>query len=372
MSKPWIKILLLFIVTILLLELGLRLAGYRPGYFFTKSFYEKTRFKPVDSLEYLKVFYPDSDGITKINQDFCKTFSSSNSPVNTRYFDYICGAHLNSDGYRNREFTDTANKGKKKVKLFLLGDSFTYGFSAKPITLSFADLLDNDPDFEVYNGGVPGSDPVTYLAIAKKYLQQVRPDFVIVNFFLYNDEVYYPKKLVPYKFNDIFVTNAGGLVRLNFESLDRDSVEIFEGPLDAYKNVHMKSSLLFAENKWAKLATHSCITTLAWRFLNLDQNVKINVVKYKKENYTPYLLNAIKEEAEKVNAKFILSFIPTRDGKDVKELQLHLDTITNKQIPYNLINTLHPDDYAPSPDSHFNNSGHAKYAEFLKGIIQKK
>ena len=370
MSKPWIKIPFIFIVTILLLELGLRLAGYRPGYFFSKSAYEKARFKPVDSLEYVKVFYADSDGITKINQDFCKTFSSTNSPVNTRYFDYICSAHLNSDGYRSREFTDTITKGKKKIKLFLLGDSFTYGFSAKPITNSFADLLDNDPDFEVYNGGVPGSDPVTYLAVAKKYLQQVRPDYVIVNFFLDNDEVYYPKKLVPYKFNDLFVTNAGGLVRLNFESLDRDSVEVFDGPLDAYKNV--KSSLLFAESKWAKLAAHFCITTLAWRFLDLDQNVKINVAKYKKENYTPYLLNAIKEEAEKVNAKFILSFIPTRDGKDAKELQPHLDSVTNKQMDYSFINNLNSDDYAPSPDSHFNNAGHAKYAEFLKAIIRKK
>ena len=370
MLKPWIKISLLFVVTVIILEAGLRLAGYRPGYFFPKKFYEKNRFKQVDSLHYLKVFYGDADGITKINQDYCSSFKTNN-PVTNRYFEYICNVHLNSDGYRGREFVDTASKGRKKIKVFLLGDSFTYGFSANPISNSFADLLDKNPDFEVYNGGVPGADPVTYLAVAKKYLQIVHPDYVIVNFFLDNDEVYYDKKLVPNQLNDIYITNAGGFVRLNYESVNKDSIEVFESAMDAYKNIHMKTTLLFAENTMAKLAAHSCITTLVWAALRLKQDVKINVVKYKKENRTPGLLKAIKEEADKVNAGFILSFIPVRESRGSAELRNYIDTLTEHQLPYYLIESLKRTDYAPSPDSHFNNSGHAKYAEFLKGIIEK-
>ena len=369
MKKVWIGIPLFLFSTIVLLEIGLRVVGYRPGYFFARSFYEENRFRHVDTLQYLKVFYPDSDGITKINQKYCEN-PGANDPIEHLYFDYICNVHLNSDGYRSREFSDAAgNSQKSKRKLFLLGDSFTYGFSAKPITNSFADILESNTDFEVYNGAVPGADPVTYLAVAKKFIHQINPDVVIVNFFLHNDEVYYPKKLIPNEFNDIFLTNAGAFVRLNYESIDKDSIEIFATPEDAYKNIFRKSSLLCSEKLTAKLASYFCISTLIWRFMDLNQEVNVNVIKYKKVNYTPYLLNAIKAEAEGVHARFILSFIPPSNLDKDSVLRSYIETLTEGRFSYNLISSLQSSDYVGSPDGHFNNSGHKKYASFLDSII---
>ncbi|MCB9231554.1 MAG: hypothetical protein H6581_07825 [Bacteroidia bacterium] len=63
---------------------------------------------------------------------------------------------LNSMGMREREIPPKHPEGKKV--LFLLGDSFAYGWGIEKREERTSELLAQSTDYEVYNLGVPGSD----------------------------------------------------------------------------------------------------------------------------------------------------------------------------------------------------------------------
>ena len=55
-----------------------------------------------------------------------------------------------------------------------LGDSYTWGSSARPITESFVDLVKR-AGYCTFNFGIPGTDPCQYAALAEKWLPLLHP-----------------------------------------------------------------------------------------------------------------------------------------------------------------------------------------------------
>ena len=90
---------------------------------------------------------------------------------------------INADGFRSIEFRPHITQ---RTKVLLLGDSFTYGFSAMPLQRSFADQLLAD-GYVVYNTGFPGTDPVHYLNALRHFLDRMDPDAVVLGFYAAND-----------------------------------------------------------------------------------------------------------------------------------------------------------------------------------------
>ncbi|MBP9152016.1 MAG: SGNH/GDSL hydrolase family protein [Flavobacteriales bacterium] len=69
-----------------------------------------------------------------------------------------------------------------------LGDSYTEGCCANPIDSSFIDLLNQSAsDYYILNFGFGSSNPVHYEKILSLYLEKIKPDLVLVNFYLGND-----------------------------------------------------------------------------------------------------------------------------------------------------------------------------------------
>jgi hypothetical protein len=64
-----------------------------------------------------------------------------------------------------------------EMKNFFLGDSFTWGASAEPISKCFVDLVGN-AGYLIFNTGIPGTKPNQYTYIAEKYIPILKPDFV--------------------------------------------------------------------------------------------------------------------------------------------------------------------------------------------------
>lgn len=388
----------------LFLELSLLMMNYKPGVFVVSKWFE-----PVDSVYLLDGFVADQNGITKINPiirnylekgitkipDNKKCFEvyglreeykqllrkDNDSELNLFYksihnktpteLDQAILSYLhcpiNQEGFKSIEFKKI---NAKKPSILLLGDSFTWGHSASNKGNGFADRL-LARGFTVYNTGISGADPIQYLQIAQKWIEVLKPDFVIVNFFIGNDIMNYeriPKANIPIYFStsvsNLYSTQQG---------------VSFENAQETYDYIILKNGIP-QNSLHNKLFSTFRSTTLLWKFLGFEYyecfNSKQKKATYKKmaidnqttKKYTVGIISQIKTVAAKHNSKFILSIIPeVKNGKlrGVKEIE-GLDFGFKYYSP---IVTLK--DYELG-DGHFNDSGHLKYTNFLEKLIQKR
>ena len=293
------------IIAIMAGEVSLRTVGYNPGQFTYSPWAH-----PVDSLVELRGFTADNEGITKIDTLFvnqilasaestliddsyrnkCDTCSAeviqlyldhgilanktdSNDEFWTRYksietlkdsssnsklFTRIAENPVNVDGFYSIPFDTIGVTGKR---ILLLGDSFTWGHTADPKTKSFANLL-LARNYMVYNTGISGADVVQYGHILNLYHNKIRPDIVILNFFMGNDVSYFeriPKPRVPIHFS----TNAGNI--LSFQA----GVQ-FDFAQTAYQNV-TRNMVIPSTTFINKLCSKTVLSSLIWeRLVHLE------------------------------------------------------------------------------------------------------
>lgn len=277
---------------------------------------------------------------------------------------------VNKDGFRSVPFSQPP---QNKKKVLLIGDSFAYGLSAKPIYNSFADVL-LARGYWVYNTGISGTDPAQYLAVAQKYISMLNPDIVIVNICTYNDIVSYTRDVAFGKPPE-YLTNAGF-----FQSNIKGQFYTMNDAYEYYSNLVK----IPQNNLFNSLMSKTSVSTALWRLL-----YKLNLVKH--DAFDAYMhgahesnetqiettlmyLNKIKEVGDVLNIPVVISFLPDKgmhtqvEGEFIPmddERILFLLSKTGNYYPSNFLIT----DFAQGNDAHFNNSGHTKYANYLENII---
>jgi hypothetical protein len=203
---PHLANLILFLVTTVLAlfvaELALRSSGKTPGYV---PRYSNRAFRPVNQLKVNRSFLTDDEGVFKANPKY----------------EWSAEYQINSDGFRSVEFKQYETT---RTKILFLGDSFTWGGSANPITNCFVDIV-RRRGYLTFNTGIPGTGPTQYAYIAEKYVPLLKPDIVAVTFYMGND-LKPPDPMLPYK-NLYHITNAGWLSAF-------DENGNYMVPLDAY------------------------------------------------------------------------------------------------------------------------------------------
>jgi lysophospholipase L1-like esterase len=270
---------------------------------------------------------------------------------------------INEEGFRSISFKsgDTTRK-----KILLLGDSFTWGHDTESKLSSFADLL-LQKGYWVYNTGISGADVPQYLAVAKRYIPVLKPDVVIVNFFLGNDVQHYPRKVEPHRpFH--YMTSASNLIAC-------PNGIYFENAQEAYDFVcsHYKIPLTSWFNRFCATTALGTAGFMALKRYNLV-NAEVSAYKeywkqaaalYSPEPYCNQELSDIKKLCEQSGSKFILIAIPEQRGKQL---------ITPKQIPLLFRNLKYhiPDvslkNYNPA-NGHYNESGHNIHAELINRLV---
>ena len=138
------------LVTLVLLEIGLRISNY-----FSPSF----------------IFYSDS-------------YSRYRGQPGAWTFDF----RLNSKGFNDIEY-ETSKPPHVAHRIVAIGDSVAFGvvpYRANYLTLIEVDLA-TDRSIEVINMGTPGTEPQDYLAILVNEGLAFDPDIVMVGFFIGND-----------------------------------------------------------------------------------------------------------------------------------------------------------------------------------------
>lgn len=363
----WFKVWGIFFITLFFIEIIFYSFGFEPGYFEQRNSNGIEMFRKVDSLFILPNFYADKDGIMKLRD--IKHKSQDEWYINKLYKNYIYDVNLNEFGFRTRSFTDTV-KSKGEKRILFLGDSFTFGYSAVPVSNSFVDLIEKNEKFKTYNLGVPGSGPLTYYKVLKNHINDIKPDYIVVNLFLGNDFIPYNKTLAYSEFNDLYPTNAGGLNRINFETIDSDSIEVFENSYSAYNFIINKISLFNDKNIFAILSSKLNISTQLYKVLytkeRFNDNCKIS--KYAKNDITSNVLNDILVLGEEHECKTIFIAIPSKtQSSKISDIQKELETkLIGCKSTVLIVPNLIKDDYSNVKyDGHFNNLGHAKYAKFI-------
>jgi lysophospholipase L1-like esterase len=274
---------------------------------------------------------------------------------------------LNTDGFRGIEFKQYVTA---KKKILLLGDSFTWGHSTQNKTNSFADLL-VAKGYVVYNTGISGADPAQYLAVAKKYVPLLKPDYVVVNFFMGNDIQYYKREVKPYM-PIHYSCNASNLIAC-------PNGIYFANQHQAYDFV--KAHYHIPQRSWFDKACSLTATgTLLWKVM-AKFNFHVSTIPVQYENYwketeryksdLPVCNNEL-QELERLckasNAGFILIAMPElRGGRFINPDKVpHLFD----SLPFSLPATITINDY-DAGNGHYNEEGQRKHAEYIDGLIRK-
>jgi hypothetical protein len=187
--------LAIFTVAVVGLMIGaaewiLRRSGYLPG----GAYFTVTKALTVEEK-----FTTDERGVFKANK-----------PA----WAFVGDVSINNDGFRGPEF---APPDSGQTSVLILGDSFAWGIGAEPVSNSFPDLI-RQHGHRVYNTGIPGVDPGQYRLIADLYTPRLKPDHVVVAFYVGNDLLTRLYPAIPNR-KLIHETNAGWI--LGFDACDR-------------------------------------------------------------------------------------------------------------------------------------------------------
>lgn len=138
-----------------------------------------------NSIKPLPIFYS-----TSYNRFRGKPFS----------FDYE-SFHLNSRGFKDVEHS--TEKAAGTFRILGIGDSFAFGvvpYADNYLTLLNQELNRNGKHVELINMGIPGTDPADYLSLFIHEGLELKPDMVLLSFFIGNDFEEQSRSLLSYSY----------------------------------------------------------------------------------------------------------------------------------------------------------------------------
>lgn len=352
-----------FLLVFAIGEMAFRLLGKRPGYVPKYA----SRFAIVDTLEVRDYFYTDAEGVFKANPAF-----------DWAGHDWSKYCKINADGFRSIAFRDYDTTS---AKILFLGDSFTWGASAEPITNSFADIVAKK-GYLVFNTGIPSVAPNQYAFLAEKYVPVLKPDVVALMFYMGNDIVENPPML-PNK-NLTHITNAGWFSAFDEEGHYLTPRQAYDHYLSEHNLVQLGNVHSALIRKILKSLLHSVVATYVYAaFVKIRSKIDRHVRRAelaqqrlsrrrKAVRDARECLARVRNICQKYGCNFMLFLIPVNpEFHDHKhDIQRNLDVFEgyHPHIP----NFLSWRDYAEFPNSHLNNSGHEKYAQFIIEVLRSE
>jgi lysophospholipase L1-like esterase len=352
--KKTIKIIAIniavFVSLLIFLEMVLRMAGKEsihemekktPGW---ESNYRQSCARLLtQKVEFINSFYTDSEGLFKANPEY---FSKKN----------FARIAINRDGFRGNPFEYVKTS---RPKLLLIGDSFTWGVLAKPLSNSFADLL-QQAGYHVYNGGIPGTDPQQYAMIAKKYIPLLHPDAVAICLYLGNDVSGRPVRIQPNR-NLHYVTNFGYFLghddRGNFFKDAREAFRYFKNRKCGY-----------CTDPWNYFLFKTVVGRGLYQFMQGRQYLRYDPAR----QWVKTALAEIRDACRAHHSELMIFLIPFVNQDVQKEKSIIKNLHLFEGFPYYYPKDFGKDDYQAPPGKHFNNQGHRRFADFILDVLKKK
>ena len=330
-------IVLVNVAILLLLGLAteglLRLAGVKP---------HPAYFQFVDELEVRNDYVCDEKGIAKLNPAA----------------DFPEGISANEEGFRDQGFAEQLASDRPRI--MFVGDSFTYGLSASPITDCFADRIESC-GYTAFNMGIPSVGPRQYAAVVEKYLPIVKPDLLAVMVFLGNDVNWLASKLVPYQL-PFHSTNIGQIYAYDKSGNRMTASEAYEyyyGGLWTRVEYYARKSVLLS------LLGHRCI--------GLRNRILTSRYRDRREDVNQYAIDSFRKidalaRAQGVPCRFFI--IPTKPS-----MRHSVNRYESVRYVFEGLETICGDfdeeDYPAGRDVHLNNVGHEKMMRLVQRTFER-
>lgn len=319
-------------------ETVFRLLGFRPRGAYLKR---------VDRLVVYDNFYADADGIYKARTDYA----------------WEPGVEVNADGFRSPPFG--SGTASNRIGILVLGDSFGWGYSAQPITRSFPDLLRAGPDFQVFNLSIPGTGPEQYALAGAKYIPLLRPGICAVCVYLGNDInlTMAPTHLVIHTPAEKkwCVANAG-----IFSAYDARAARALS-PEEAYRRA--MTPAVRALNLLRRTAAGTQLVNWLYDAV-YHRRVRNDARRREVNGELIEALQWLSGVCASNGCRLVVFPIPVnpmmRNTRNSARDNACLFEGFEVFIPTNL----DLGDYAPFPDDHFNNAGHAKMRDHIEQAVR--
>ena len=337
--------LLVLLALLALLETGLRLAGLKP------LFWPDTRsnrasvlygricrqFRTGKIIRENGKFFTDGDGI----------FRAMTPPGAGDG-----GTVINSSGFRGNEFAPLRTQ---RTSVFFIGDSFTWGASAMPVTESFPDRVERS-GYHVWNGGMPGTDPQQYALLAEKYVPRLKPDVTAICLYLGNDLKNHTVPLLPYR--NLYYDTGGGFIR-GYDDRGRYFADANQA-LDYLK----KQKCGCTRGLFEAFLYKTVVGKAVYGFFHMGSRLRPDPER----KWVVECLERIDRVCQASGSRFLLFLIPNKTAKrNDRNLRL-VDSFP--AVVYHYPRNFVCADYCLDPDNHFNNQGHGKFADFILNVLK--
>lgn len=279
---------------------------------------------------------------------------------------------VNRQGFHDSQDFVASDDRQDKLRVLMLGDSFTFGGSAT-IGNSFVETLEAQlPDAVVWNTGIPGAGTNQALAALKVYAPIMQPQVTILGFYMndYDDNMF----PVDSYFMGVDETNYPYAIR-QYMTDEQGEVTKLDSQADLYYRFHQVDP---PRNAIERFVGTTRLGSLLLNTVEATSNVisKSSGTRVNAQvDATRQYLTEIRDYAADHDIELILLMIPRRE--DVAEmgvlLQNTIQLADELNILYiNPVSILDANvDYAPDPDIHWSTAGHQKVAELLIRCLSK-
>lgn len=361
-----LKLLFFWLFSIWIMgEIALRSLGYQPGIMLQPHEIRQNWVKLDGGKPSLVgLFEPDSLGLFKPKMPLPENVFLDTLIYGSLHKNLI-NTTINPDGFRGFPF-DTFPEGKTKV--LFLGDSFTFGFDATPLRRSFVDQFgEMNPCLHPLNGGIPGGDLATYAKVAEVYIPKIKPEIVVVCLYA-NDRVFYPKKLSPGQISDIFMTDKGVLFKEN-NFYKKDSIQVFANAEEAYHALLSEYTTRYISPRSLKwMLDRSVFLAQCYEWLDIRCHQRFGMA-VKKANHSIEYTDQISAIVKAYGGMPLFTIIPHRSDLEPEHNMEFFRQMVQEDTPLYFPEGITLSHYGAAPRIHFNNEGHAFYAEFLTALL---
>ena len=274
-----------------------------------------------------------------------------------------------------------------EIRILAIGDSFTWGVQASSYANSYVALFEKrlkaERNVVVWNTAIPGIGQKQELLSLKTYAPLLRPQFVILGFFM-ND---FDDNMYPMSMYYIFEDSPNFIMR--YEDMGDGRIRTLS-PVEAYWRAHPLSERLSASRVFLQFCNvarsgQQWLAPLVRREVSREQNAVespgdselIRTLRGGME--TADLLAQIRDYVEGQPARLIALIIPHIDDLKTpsRTYQAAVSLFDSLGIEYvELRDFLERSDYVSRPSVHWNDSGHKKaagvLAEHVENALNKK
>lgn len=296
----------------------------------------------------------------------------------TPFHQTIRNCLINQDGHFDSDNFQTRS-GLETHRILMLGDSFTFGYTAD-VGRSWVEVVEQsllDLDVTIWNAGVPGSGTKNAILKLKHFGPKLNPQIAVLGFHLTD----YYDNLLPIDQWFVLDTGESGGVWVKQYRLT-DSLEVEKvSPTALY--FRMQGVDVIDLSEWQRVLLSTRIGTVALpRLMGLQvQTEPTNFLSRPDEWYAPALeataqyIEELKNIADQSGIKLLVLIIP--DYTSMKWTTTTLDDIAyileETGISYITVEDLLTlDDYVnENPnDTHWNNSGHSKAGQRVGACLR--